>query len=384
MDSELINIVKAQYKRTFGDRPLLVFSPGRINLIGEHTDYNNGFVMPAAIDKGIAMALSVSKESNSTIISKNFKETIELDINDKKLESNNHWSDYIRGVVLEFQKLVPVMPQIKAVIGSDLPIGAGMSSSAAILNAISFGLNLLFDLGLDKLELARLGRKAENKFVGVQSGLMDQFTGLFGKKEHLIILDCQSLDYKFIKWPFNGYSLILVDSMVRRDLKNSSFNQRKQNCSEVAGHFGKNSLRDLDMIQLDKRKNEIKEEKYRQARFVLNENQRVHDASKAIINAEMDTLGQLMIDSHHGLKNEYEVSCDQLDFLVESLIKHKGVKGARMMGGGFGGCTINLIKEDEIPGFQIEIQNKYQRRLGKTCHFYDVNLSDGTHQIIHS
>ncbi|MBT8270756.1 MAG: galactokinase [Flavobacteriaceae bacterium] len=381
MNLDITQELRSIFKRYFKSEPALFFSPGRINLIGDHTDYNMGLVLPGAIDRGITVALGLSSSTRSKLISTTFHEHIEFDVNDLNPRTENHWSDYVIGVIAEIKKFTIECPQLHIVVGSDLPIGCGLSSSAALENAISFGLNACLELQLEKIELAKIGQRTENEHIGVESGIMDQFIGLFGKKDHLILLDCQALHHKLLKWPFTDVEIVLVNSKVRRELVDSQFNKRRQSCFQVAKACGKHSLREVNIELLENNKHKISKNDLRKARFVLEENQRVHKSGESIESADISTLGKAMVDSHAGLRDKYNVSCPELDFLVDQALKQPEVLGSRMMGGGFGGCTINLIKRSTFREFRKSISQSYETKFQKTCDLYSVNLSDGTHQI---
>ena len=337
--------------------------------------------MPGAIDRGITLGLGLSSGEQSTWISTDFQEQIQIDVNIDEKRGAQHWPAYIHAVIAEIKKIAGNCPQLNMVIASDLPIGSGLSSSAALENAVSYGLNECLGLGLEKIDLAGIGQRAENLHIGIDSGIMDQFAGLFGKKDHFIFLDCENLDYKYLKWPFNAFEILLVNSNVQRELVDSQFNLRKQSCKRVAEVCAKHSLRELNMDTLKHFKNEISYGDFRKAMFIIEENKRVQQSALAIEALNAEEIGKLMSRSHIGLRDRYEVSCPELDFLVEEASGHPGVIGSRMMGGGFGGCTINLIERDAIPRFEKAVIEAYHNKFKNSCEIYKVNLSDGTHQM---
>ena len=381
MDQNNIKAVRSVFKEHFSTEPAIFFSPGRINLIGEHTDYNLGYVMPAAIDRGITIGIGLSTSKRSTLISTAFPEHIQFDTNADDARGEHHWSSYVLGVIAEMKKYKGRFPQLDMVIASDLPIGSGLSSSAALENAVSFGLNHCLQLELEKIELAKIGQRTENLHIGIDCGIMDQFAGLFGKKDQLIFLDCRNLEYEHLKWPFDDHEILLVDSKVSRELVGSEFNKRKESCNNAARACGKKSLRELDMETFELCKHLISENDFRKARYVIDENLRVLSCAKAIRSSDIEELGNLMVKSHIGLREEYEVSCRELDFLVDRALENPGVVGSRMMGGGFGGCTINLVSKHVVPTLQHAVSKAYREQFNKVCEFYLVKLWNGTYQI---
>ncbi len=369
------------FRSHFGTEPVMFFSPGRINLIGEHTDYNQGYVMPAAIDRGIILCIGYSFVSDSTLISAEFDQRISFDINRPEINPSN-WTAYVMGVIKELKHRAGHLPQLNLVLGSDLPMGSGLSSSAALENAVSFGMNKFLDLGLERAELARIGQATENDHLGLESGIMDQFAGLFGREDHLLLLDCGSLNHEYIRWDNDDLGFLLIDTKVSRRLAHSAYNDRKQSCSRVAAICGMDSLRGLDLERLLGFKDKLSEEDFRLAKYVIEENERVLMAAHSIRKRNFRQVGLLMKETHSGLRNDYRVSCEELDFLVENTEENDSVLGARMMGGGFGGCTINLVKTNSIEDFGHRMSTLYNARFGKNCKLHSVNLSSGVCQIL--
>lgn len=382
MNNTIKQDVEAQFKFQFGSKPLMVFSPGRINIIGEHTDYNNGFVFPAAIDKGVYLAIDTTENSVCTVRAMDKKETFKFDLGDLKLDdSSSSWKNYILGVIAETQKIAKINTNFNLVFKGDLPIGAGLSSSAALENAVVFGLNELFKLGLSKRDMIYISQNAEHNYVGVKCGIMDQYASMFGQEDSALLLDCKSLEANPHKIDFGEYSLLLINTNVSHNLSDSEYNKRRATCEYISNAFNKDSLRDISISELKTKKQQFSNTDYEKALYVLEENKRVFEAAEAIKNKNLKQLGELLFQSHKGLSAQYKVSCNELDFLVDYAQKSDVVLGARMMGGGFGGCTINLIHSSAIDLFKKNIAMAYQNAFNINCDFYDIKLSKGTHLI---
>lgn len=381
MNKELVKEVRKSFKNHFKTKPFLVFSPGRINLIGEHTDYNDGFVFPAAIDKGIVLAIQKNEENISNVYALNKEEMYSFEVNEISSLKNGGWKNYIIGVVAEIQNLGIKINNFNIVFAGDIPGGAGMSSSAALENSIVFGLNELFDLALTKEQMILISQKAEHNFVGVKCGIMDQYASMFGEKKSALLLDCRTIKAKLFKIDFKKCKLLLINSNVKHDLSESAYNNRREVCERVSELLNIKALRDASKKKLEKIKEEISEEDYNKALYVIQENNRVKLFSKAIQNNELKTLGKLLYKSHKGLSEQYKVSCKELDFLVAQTKKNKNILGSRMMGGGFGGCTISLIKKTEVAQFKEDISKKFKEEFNNECSIYQVKLSKGTRII---
>lgn len=364
-------------------RIVKITSPGRINLIGEHTDYNGGFVLPTAIDKATFLELQRNEqESLCTIYSATYNSRFEFDLNNFT-KSENSWENYILGVVNEILKLKKNLKGFSCTISSDLPIGAGISSSAALECGLASGLNELFDLGLSKLEIVTLAQAAENNFVGSQCGIMDQYASVMSKKDHLILLDCLNLKAEFIPANFRSCKILLVNTKVSHNLAEGEYNNRRIECEKALKILQKKnpsikSLRDVTIQHLQACEKSLSEKEFNRVTYVLEENKRVLAATEHIKNGELQNFGELMYHSHQGLKDLYEVSCKELDFLVEFTKDKKYIFGSRMMGGGFGGCTINLIEADAIDDFRKEVSAAYQEKFHITPDFITVEPSQGT------
>tara|TARA_R110002072_G_scaffold140149_4_gene284033 strand:- start:209 stop:1357 length:1149 start_codon:yes stop_codon:yes gene_type:complete len=381
MNTSLIKKIYASFQETFETEPLMIFSPGRINIIGEHTDYNDGFVFPAAVNKGIVAAIGKSNSNISTAYAADKQETIEFSINTIKPYLEGSWQNYILGVVSEIQNRSKELGNFNIVFGGDIPGGAGMSSSAALENSVVYGLNEIFNLGLSKHDMILISQKAEHNYVGVKCGIMDQYASMFGIENHALLLDCRTVKSKPFKIDFKDYELILINTNVKHSLSDSAYNDRRSVCESIAEMLNVKALRDATAYDLETIKDQVTPENYQKALYVIQENERVVKASKAIQNGDLKALGELIYASHNGLQNQYEVSCEELDFLVEQAKTNPNILGARMMGGGFGGCTINLISKTETSSFKTFISEAYKEKFNNACSIYSVKLSDGTHLI---
>lgn len=370
------------FQEKFNAIPVVVRSPGRINIIGEHTDYNEGFVLPAAIDKAIYFAISKRVDNEIHLYADDFKETFIVDINDIK-KTSTLWANYIVGVVNELQKAGKIIAGFNAVITSDLPIGAGISSSAALECATAFALNYLFNLQIEKIELVQYAQKAEHNFAGVMCGIMDQFASMMGKKDHCIKLDCKTLEYEYVPLKLEGYSIVLLNTNVKHSLASSAYNTRRQECEQAVAWVKDyepqvNSLRDVTEEMLDKYvlpKDTLIDKR---SRFVVKEIARLRSACNDLQNGNLISLGKKMFETHDGLSNEYEVSCKELDFLVDAVRVNENVIGARMMGGGFGGCTINIVKNEFVDALIKALSEQYLEEMKLPLTAIVANIEEGT------
>jgi len=384
MKKKLISDTSLHFESVFQKKPEYRFlSPGRINIIGEHIDYNDGFVLPAAINKYICFAISKNENSECTIIAKDLNETYKFNWNDELKPIDKMWANYILGVLHQLKEKEFIMQGFNMVFSSTIPIGAGLSSSAALECGVGFAMNSIFKLGLSKKEIALIGQKSEHTFVGVNCGIMDQFTSVFGKKNNVIKLDCNTLDYDYYQADFNNYSLLLLDSNVKHTHLTSGYNVRRQEVEQglsiIKHHFPEvNTYRNCNENMIIELKEKLGETLYKRCHFVVKEIQRVQDAVNAIENSDFKKLGKLMSQTHIGLSKEYEVSCDELDFLVDAVQNEKSVLGARMMGGGFGGCSINLVKKGSENELIKKITDQYKTAFGIDLKSYKVKISKGT------
>lgn len=378
MNTTLIENIKSLFLEKHKTQPLLIFSPGRINIIGEHTDYNDGFVFPAAINKGIITAIQKSNVDFCTVVATDFNETYEFSLKTIQPIPNGGWKNYILGVVAEIQKKGIKLEPFNIVFGGDIPVGSGLSSSAALENSIVYGLNEIFDLSLTKKEMILISQQAEHNYVGVRCGIMDQYASMFGKKNSALFLDCRSVEAEEIKFDLKEYQLVLINTNVKHSLSESAYNDRRYVCEKVASMLNVSALRDATEEDLKNIRTKISEEDYQKALYVIQENKRVHSAAETLKNNDISMLGKLLYESHDGLQHQYKVSCAELDFLVAQVKKSPNIIGARMMGGGFGGCTINLIKKNAVASFSNDISIEYKENFDKECAIYTVELSDGT------
>lgn len=381
MNPDLVEHIKSNHINNFEEDPLMVFSPGRINLIGEHTDYNDGFVLPAAIDKGIVIGLSKTASNLSTIVALDINEEFSFSIENIEPIKDGGWRNYVIGVVAEIQKKGCQIGNFNLLFGGDIPIGAGLSSSAALENSIVFGLSQLFELILSKKEMILISQRAEHNFVGVTCGIMDQYASMFGQKDSAILLDCQNLNSSLIDLDLGNYEILLINTNVKHSLAESAYNERRSTCERVAAVLNIKSLRDATQSKIDSIMDQISDDDCQKSLYVIQENQRVLEAAKAIRNKNIDALGALFYASHHGLQHQYKVSCEELDFLVDQTRGVDSIIGSRMMGGGFGGCTINLIRKDSLQSCKAEIALAYSEKFNNDCSFYKVRLSAGTRLI---
>ncbi|NBC65734.1 MAG: galactokinase [Bacteroidetes bacterium] len=378
----LISKIEKEFSNRFGGDYLLIKSPGRVNLIGEHTDYNDGFVLPAAIDKEIILAVAPNDLDTCRLYAVDKDEYFETRV-DHEIDKNDiPWTNYILGVIEQLKKAGDIHG-FDCVFGGDIPIGAGLSSSAALEGGVIFGLSNLFNIELSKLEMALTGQRVENDFVGVQCGIMDQFINIHGREEYALKLDCRSLEYEFYPFKREDIHIVLCDTQVRRELATSEYNKRRQQCEEGVKILQKydadiDSLRDVSFELLDYHKEELNPTVYNRCKFVMEENQRVVDACNDLRKNDYYSFGNRLLESHVGLRDQYEVSCPELDILVEGAIEIQGVLGARMMGGGFGGCTINLVEEDYLNFFTTKMKDRYQIEIGSPLKIYKAKVSGGT------
>lgn len=372
--------IKQCFSERFGTAGTVYASSGRINLIGEHTDYNGGFVFPGAIDKAIMAEIKPNGTDKVRAYSVDIDEYAEFGLNEEDAP-RQQWARYIFGVCREIIKRGGKVEGFDTVFAGNVPLGAGLSSSAALESCFAFALNDLFnDNKIDKFELAKIGQSTEHNYCGVNCGIMDQFASVFGKKDNLIRLDCRSLEYEYFLFKLDGYRLVLVDSKVKHELVDSPYNKRRASCEHVAEVLGVETLRDAELADLEKVKDSISEEDYNRAKYVIEEKQRVLDVCDALEKGDYETVGDRMYKTHEGMSKLYEVSCIELDYLND-IAKECGVTGSRIMGGGFGGCTINLVKDELYDNFIATAKKKFAEKYGHEPQIYDVVISDGARKI---
>ena len=375
-----IQHVRSRFIKHFdGSTGAIYASPGRINLIGEHTDYNGGFVFPGAIDKGMIAELKLNGTQKVRAYSIDMKDYVEFGLNEEDAPRTS-WARYIFGVCREIIKRGGTIAGFNTAFAGDVPLGAGMSSSAALESTYAFALNDMFNLGIDKFELAKIGQATEHNYCGVMCGIMDQFASLFGKQGSLIRLDCRSMAYEYFPFDPKGYKLVLLDTLVKHELASSAYNDRRRACETIAQLLGVEFLRDASLEQLQTVKDKVDEKDWLRAAYVIEEIQRVLDVCDALKAGDYETVGQKMYQTHHGMSKLYEVSCDELDFLND-LAAECGVTGSRVMGGGFGGCTINLVKDELYDAFIEKAKTSYKENFGKFPKVYDVVISDGARRL---
>ena len=381
---EIINLLRKEFARIYGidGKETIIRSPGRINLIGEHTDYNNGFVLPSAIDRAIYLGIAPNSGFEANISSLDFNEDLSFDVRNPA-KSNKTWANYLLGIVNELNRAHRHLEGFDCVFSGDIPIGAGMSSSAALEVGLAFALNEVFYLNIGRHELARFAQRAENHFVGVKCGIMDQFANLFSKGESVLHLDCRSMEYEYIPFTTRDLTFVLCDTGVKHSLTSSEYNLRRAQCERGVSLLKRyipqvQSLRDADLVMLDEYKEELGETVYKRCSYVVEENCRVESASRYLRKNDYAGFGQFLYESHQGLKNKFEVTCRELDVLVDTASMIDGVLGARMMGGGFGGCTLNLLEHDSVAEFKRRISDTYLDKTGKRPQLYQCALVSGT------
>lgn len=384
MNQQSAEQIRAAFTQKFSTEPFLYFSPGRINIIGEHIDYNDGFVMPAAIDKGVYYAVAPNNSNTLNFYSVDFNESLSIDIADIKARTN--WENYVLSVVNQFIKAGKNIKGFDCVLGGDIPRGSGMSSSAAVEGGMAFALNEIFECGFNRKELALLNQRAEHDYPNVKCGIMDQFANMNGKKDSVILLDCRSIEHQYFPLILDGYSLVLINTKVHHSLASSAYNKRRSQCEEglmlMHANSPVKSFRDIakweDLLSYEAM---MGEEVYMRCLYVVQEIDRTQQAAKLLQEHDLKGLGKLMYATHEGLSKLYEVSCKELDFLVEQAKKNSAVIGARLMGGGFGGCTINIVATDAVASFISETLAAYKTQFGIDGEAYVVQTDDGVRRI---
>ena len=383
-----IEFVRSRFVKHFDGKTGNIYaSPGRINLIGEHTDYNGGFVFPGAVEQGIMAEIRPNGQKTCNVYSIDLKDMAHFSIDDPQGPTAT-WARYIYGIVQEMRALGVDVKPFNAAFAGDVPLGAGMSSSAALESCFAFALNDLFgDNKVSKWDLVLAGQATEHKYIGVNCGIMDQFASVFGQKGKLMRLDCRSREFEYFPWEPKGYKLVLLNSKVKHELKGSPYNDRRNSCENVVKALGQQfpdkkfeTLRDADWDELEAVKDKVSAEDYKRAHFVLGEKDRVLAVCDALQAGDYETVGQKMYETHYGLSKEYEVSCEELDFLNE-IAKDCSVTGSRIMGGGFGGCTINLVAEELYDNFVKTAVTKFAEKYGKKPIVIDVVIGDGARKL---
>jgi len=360
-----------------------VRSPGRVNIIGEHTDYNEGFVLPAAIDKAVFMAMKPRQDGRISITAHDLGKNYETTVHDLMPDATRGWANYVIGSAAQMQKLGIEISGFDAVLASTVPMGSGLSSSAALECATVFALNHMHASNIDRLQMVKMAQKAEHEYAGVMCGIMDQFASMMGKKNHVIKLDCKTLDFEYVPLDLKDYKILLLNTNVKHSLASSAYNTRRQECEQAVAwvnehHAHVHSLRDVTLAMLDEHvapKNLLIDQR---ARFVVEEIERLQSACQLLQAGNLEGLGKKMFETHHGLSVMYEVSCVELDWLVMQVVNKPAVLGSRMMGGGFGGCTINIVEGDAIDSLVEELMPAYERQFGLPLSWYVAEVAEGT------
>lgn len=381
MNKSLITLIRNTFLSQYHSKPVLVSAPGRINIIGEHTDYNDGYVLPAAINKSIIAALGKSERDVCSVFALDVEEFFEFTLENIRSINSGGWQNYVLGVVAEIQKKGLKLSPFNIVFGGDIPHGAGLSSSAALENSIVFGLNEVFDLKLSKNEMILISQQAEHNYVGVKCGIMDQYASMFGIKDSALLLDCKIIESEALKIDFEDYQIVLVNTNVKHSLVDAAYNERREVCEKVASILNVKALREATEECLNAVKLQLSQSEFQKALYIIQENERVLKAAQMIKEHRLDELGKLLFEAHHGAQHQFEISCDELDFLVAYAKNSEHVIGARMMGGGFGGCTINLVKKTHILEFEEDIKTSYKQHFGIDSSVYFINLANGVQLI---
>ena len=381
---EMQKRIHEKFVELYGEGGVAYASAGRVNLIGEHTDYNGGYVFPGAIDKGIVAEIKLNGSDKVNLYSLDYDAAASFGLNEED-KPQEAWASYVFGVCRETIKRGGKVEGFDAVFAGDVPLGAGLSSSAALESCFAYAINDIFQNGIDKFELAKIGQSTEHNYCGVKCGIMDQFASCFGKEGSLIRLNCKTLEYKYFPFKPEGYKLVLVDSCVKHELASSAYNKRRQSCENAAEAIKKNHpeiefLSDCNRLWLDEVRDEIPQEDFLRAEYVIGEVQRVLDVCDALERGDYETVGELMYQTHFGISRLYEVSCEELDFL-NKLARKMDVTGSRVMGGGFGGCTINLVKDELYDEFIAAAKAQFSEKFGHEPKIYDVVISDGARKL---
>jgi len=368
----------------FGHLPeVIVRSPGRVNIIGEHADYNNGFVLPAAIDKAAYIALSLREDDEIHLRAVDLKENFSTMVSNVRPIEEVSWPNYILGSAAQFVKKGVSLKGFNLLLSSDVPIGAGLSSSAALECATVFALNYLLHTGYNRIEMVSMAQKAEHEYAGVMCGIMDQFASMMGKASQVIKLDCRSLEYEYVPFKLDGIKILLLNTNVKHSLASTEYNTRRSECAQAvelikSHHSNVSSLRDVTVEMLDEYVLPVNELVYRRSRFVIDEMDRLTKVCSYLEKNDIASMGECMFETHEGLSKQYEVSCKELDFLVDYVKEKPEVLGARMMGGGFGGCTINLVEENHIDRLTRDIKTAYETAMNLPLDFYIASIENGT------
>lgn len=381
----MIQELQAKFIDLYSVTPRMFRSPGRINIIGEHTDYNDGFVLPAAIDKEIVFAVAPNTTGTFRFYAADLNDFGEFP--DIVPQTDKKWANYLLGVVAQMQKKGFSVPSVDVVFGGNVPLGAGLSSSAALECGFAFALNAIFDFGFSTIDLVKMSQLTEHEFVGLRCGIMDQFAVMFGKKDSVVRLDCRSLEYQHFPFILNDYAIVLCNSNVKHELASSEYNVRRHEGEEgvrvLSSHYPEiRSLRDATLEQLECCKSELSEKSYMRCKYVIEENQRVLTACEAMLRGDVEMVGKMMYATHEGMSKLYEASCKEIDEMVDIARTSSAVVGSRIMGGGFGGCTISVVKKSAVEDFKQMMNEQYYKRYNTPSVIYDIVVSDGTNEIM--
>jgi galactokinase len=379
----LAHEIRKEFIKLFNAEPLLVRSPGRINLIGEHTDYNDGFVMPAAIDKEIIFAIAPSNSSASQIHASKYHESIAVDLDNPAKVNQPQWANYLLGVLYQIQKHGYEVGAFNCLFGGDIPTGSGMSSSAALECGFGFALSEIFNLEIPRIDIVKMGQWAEHNYVGVKCGIMDQYASVMGKDGNVILLDCRTLQHRYAPLDLSEHIIVLCDTKVKHELVDSEYNTRREECESgvriLKKHYPEiKSLRDVSIQMVENHRGELTGKIYDRCFYVVGEIERVQKATQDLEKGDLTSFGKKMYETHEGLSKLYQVSCEELDFLVAEAKKTQKVLGSRMMGGGFGGCTINILKERDADEVVEQLTNAYKKKYNIDMPSYRVKIKDGT------
>jgi galactokinase len=374
-----------RFRKLYGNEPILVQAPGRVNLIGEHTDYNEGFVFPAAIEFQTQITIAKRTDRRMIVTSENYAERVEFDLDQLPKEPRNQWSDYVVGIVGLLQRKVGGLPGADLLLYGDVPQGAGLSSSASLEVAVCKAFLELSGKGMEGVAIALLCQQAENEFVGARCGIMDQFISVHGKKNHALRLDCRTLEYRLLPIP-PDVRLVICNTMVRHSLSGGEYNERRAECEAGARFFaeripGVKSLRDVTLEEYEKFGGQLPEVIRKRCHHILTENVRVLQAAEALQAGDLKLFGRLMGSSHASLRDDFEVSCEELDLMVRLAVQNTGVYGARMTGGGFGGCTINLVQQSHVERFRENVAAGYEKGTGRAPEIYISSAADGASRL---
>lgn len=376
-------VVYNSFVEQYHKKPLLVRSPGRINLIGEHTDYNEGYVMPAAIDREIVLAIGFSDNGRSSLESLKHHQKVYFDVDKIDRVDTPVWMNYFLGVARSFVDKGHRLKPFHCIVDGDVPTGAGLSSSAAIECGFAYAINELHHFEVSKLDMVHMAQWAEHTYAGVMCGIMDQFSSMMGQEGKAFVLDCRSLEYNYFSLPLTEYTLVLCDTLVKHSLAGSEYNTRRQECEAGVAILRKHypeikSLRDVTLDQIQEHQYEFKGKVFDRCLYIVEENLRVLEASRQLANKNLKAFGKKMFESHDGLSKLYEVSCVELDFLVDQARIFSGILGSRMMGGGFGGCTINIVPKSDVERFVSTLSDAYSREFNRSMDHYVIELKSGT------